>query len=81
MERRDSGAIEDSSDNVHDDTNYSEPAKDVLDPPHRRATMAGRQELVLKCTEMNQCLPRAVDEVEVGLGRLRFHINPHQVRF
>ena len=34
-----------------------------------------------KCTEMNQCLPRAVDEVEVGLGRLRFHINPHQVRF
>ena len=47
-----------------------------------RATMAGKQELILTCTEMNQFgLPRAVDDVEVGLSRLIFHVNPLQVRF
>ena len=57
-----------SSETIHDDKN--EP-KDDLDPPLRFATLSGRQELVLKFTEMNQFgLPRAVDEVEVGLGRL-----------
>ena len=49
-------------------------------PPLPVATLKGRQELVLKFTEINQFgLPRAVDEVEVGLGLLTFHIFPHQV--
>ena len=30
---------------------------------------------------MNQFgLPRAVDEIEIGLGHLKFHIYPHQVK-
>ena len=69
---------------IHDDTNHSELAKNDLDPPLRLAILAGRQELVLKFTEMNQFgLPRAVDtgRIEVGLGRLSFHIYPHQVRY
>jgi len=79
-ERRDSGGSDDSSDTIHDNLDNSEPVKDNIDPPLRLATLAGRQELVLKFTEMNQFgLPRAVDEVEIGLGRLSFHIYPHQV--
>ena len=79
-ERRESGDSDDSSDTIHDDMTNSEAAKDDLDPPLRLATLAGRQELVLKFTEMNQFgLPRAVDEVEIGLGRLSFHLYPHQV--
>jgi len=79
-ERRNSGGSDDSSDTIHDDMNKSSEVKDDLDPPLRFATLAGRQELVLKFTEMNQFgLPRAVDEVEVGLGRLSFHVYPHQV--
>jgi len=76
-DRRESVGSNESSETIHDDKN--EP-KDDLDPPLRFATLSGRQELVLKFTEMNQFgLPRAVDEVEVGLGRLSFHIYPHQV--
>ena len=76
-ERRDSEGSNESSETIHDDKND---LKDDLDPPLRFATLSGRQELVLKFTEMNQFgLPRAVDEVEVGLGRLSFHIYPHQV--
>jgi len=79
-ERRESGDSDDSSDTIHDDMTNSEAANDDLDPPLRLATLAGRQELVLKFTEMNQFgLPRAVDEVEIGLGRLSFHLYPHQV--
>ena len=34
----------------------------------------------MRFTEMNQFgLPRAVDEIEIGLGHLKFHIYPHQV--
>jgi len=76
-ERRESVGSNESSETIHDDKNE---LKDDLDPPLRFATLSGRQELVLKFTEMNQFgLPRAVDEVEVGLGRLSFHVYPHQV--
>ena len=35
----------------------------------------------MRFTEMNQFgLPRAVDEIEIGLGHLKFHIYPHQVK-
>ena len=54
--------------------------RENTDPPLLFASLAGRQELILKFTEMNQFgLPRAVDEVEIGLGRLSLHIFPHQV--
>ena len=34
----------------------------------------------MRFTEMNQFgLPRAVDEIDIGLGQLKFHIYPHQV--
>ena len=34
----------------------------------------------MRFTEMNQFgLPRAVDEIEIGFGHLKFHIYPHQV--
>jgi len=79
-ERRDSGGSDDSSDTIHDNIDISESVKDDIDPPLKLATLAGRQELVLKFTEMNQFgLPRAVDEVEIGLGRLSFHLYPHQM--
>ena len=54
--------------------------KEELDLPLKLASLAGRQEIVLKFSEMNQFgLPRAVDEVEVGLGHLALHVFPHQV--
>ena len=56
--------------------------RENTDPPLLFASLAGRQELILKFTEMNQFgLPRAVDEVEIGLGRLSLHIYPHQVTY
>ena len=54
--------------------------KTDLEPPLLLASLAGKQELVLKFTEMNQFgLPRAVDEVELWLGPLKLHVYPHQV--
>ena len=44
------------------------------------ASLSGKQELVMRFTEMNQFgLPRAVDEIEIGLGHLKIHLYPHQV--
>ena len=54
--------------------------KEELEMPLKLATLSGKQEIVLKFTEVNQFgLPRAVDEVEVGLNRLLLHVFPHQV--
>ena len=54
--------------------------KDDIDPPLLLATLDGKQEIVMRFTEMNQFgLPRAVDEIDIGLGQLKFHVYPHQV--
>ena len=64
-----------SSETINDCDNKTD-----LEPPLLLASLSGKQELVLKFTEMNQFgLPRAVDEVELWLGPLKLHVYPHQV--
>ena len=77
-ERRDSKDGASSTDTINLDDNCDK--KPELDPPLILASLSGKQELVMRFTEMNQFgLPRAVDEIGIGLSHLKFHIYPHQV--
>ena len=69
-----------SSETINDKADSDCDNKTDLEPPLLLASLSGKQELVLKFTEMNQFgLPRAVDEVELWLGPLKLHVYPHQV--
>ena len=77
-ERRDS--FEESAESEETINLNEKEDNDDIDPPLLLATLDGKQEIVMRFTEMNQFgLPRAVDEIDIGLGQLKFHIYPHQV--
>ena len=77
-ERRDS--FEESAESEETINLNEKDENDDIDPPLLLATLDGKQEIVMRFTEMNQFgLPRAVDEIDIGLGQLKFHIYPHQV--
>ena len=48
--------------------------------PLQLASLTGRQELVIRFSETDQFgLPRCIEEVELNLGGICFHVYPHQI--